>query len=242
MLIRIKTQIDYSLFGVTSRVYVGHDGWLFFRSVIDHQESQDEQLTDADLDQIIGNFAHLRDFLAARGIRLIVITNELKDHFYPEQLPAAAAFAKRRHRFDDFRARMHALPGIIYIDPTPILTTVQRQRPIFHKTDFHWNDPAAFEVAKILVDTIAAEEHRGVPFWRYQLAMETRDFSGTTAMFMPIFHAPHEQALFVKQNWLPCRWKSDEMSAHSNGSLAQSWIAMTYCRPPRCLGTLLLTG
>ena len=34
-LIRSKTQVDYSVFGMSTRVHIGQDGWLFYRSVMD---------------------------------------------------------------------------------------------------------------------------------------------------------------------------------------------------------------
>jgi hypothetical protein len=77
ILVRTKTQIDFSVFGVSDRVYFGSDGWLFYRSVIDVEHPQLARLSDADLDRIITRFSQLRDTLAARGIKLIVVTNEL---------------------------------------------------------------------------------------------------------------------------------------------------------------------
>ncbi len=201
LLIRAKAQMDYSLFGASDRLHIGSDGWLFYRSVIDLQEPQVETLTDLDLDRAVGTFVRLRDWLAARDIRLIVQTQQLKDKFYPEKLPREAAFARTRHRVDDFRVRMAAVPGLTYLDTTPPLMALKDRRQIFHKTDFHWNDPAAFETAQRLVDTIAALDGRPVPFWTHELKISTRRFSGGQAMFMPLFEPPWEMGLFVEPTW-----------------------------------------
>jgi hypothetical protein len=201
LLIRLKTQIDYSLFNSSDRLHIGRDGWLFYRSVIDREEPVVEAMSDADLDATTANFARLRDWLAIRGIHLIVITNQLKDRFYREYLPMTAARAMSRHRFDDFRARLHKLPGITYIDTTPTLMLLKQQRPIFHKTDFHWNDPAAFVVGGQLVDAVAAIEHRPLPFFHNTLQIRVTDFSGGQAQFMPLFSPPHEQDLTVQPTW-----------------------------------------
>jgi len=201
LLIRLQTQIEYSVFGSSDRLHIGRDGWLFYRSVIDREEPAIEAMTDTDLDQIVASFAHLRDWLAARQIRLVVVTNQMKDRFYPEFLPRTAERARSRHRFDDFRARLGMLPGITYIDTTGPLLELKQQRSIFHKTDFHWNDAAAFAIAGKLVDTIAGLDNRPLPFWRNKLTVELHDYSGGEAQFMPLFNPPREQALFVRQTW-----------------------------------------
>lgn len=201
ILIRSKTQIDYSVFGMSDRLHIGKRGWLYYRSVIDVEEPLVEALSDRDLDRAVATFAGLRDWLAPRGISLIVQTQQLKDKFYPEFLPREAQFARTRHRFDDFRTRLAALPGITYLDTTPFLLALKASRPIFYKTDFHWNDPAAFVAASRLVDTIAALDHRPVPFWKPKLEIVQRPFSGDQAIFMPLFHPPTETALFVQPTW-----------------------------------------
>lgn len=198
LLIRLQTQLDYSVFGVSDRIHIGKNGWLYYRNVIDHEEPQIEAMTDRDLAATIASFAHLRDWLAARDIRFVVVTIQLKDRFYPEFLPITAERALGRHRFDDFRSHLHAVPGITYIDTTDTLLQLKQQRTIFHKTDFHWNDPAAFVITGQLVDAIAVAEHRPVPLWHQPLEIEQRDFSGGQANFMPLFRPPQEQALFLR--------------------------------------------
>lgn len=201
LLIRAKAQMDFSLFGTSERVHIGRNGFLFYRQVIDQQEPQIEQMSDADLDQALHKIAAIRDYLAPRGIHLIVQTEQLKDKFYPEYLPRQAQFARSRHRFDDFRAKLTQLPGLTYLDTTPVLLRLKAERPIFHRTDFHWNDPAAFVCAENLVNTIASLEGRQSPLWDHKLQIEQRRFSGGQALFMPLFRPPSEMALFVKPEW-----------------------------------------
>ena len=196
LLIRTKTQIDYSVFGVSDKVYIGDDGWLYYHSVIDKEEPAFEGLSDAQQQAIIDNLARLRDFLARRGIHLIIITNQMKDRFYPEHLPAIAAQARARHRFDEFRHKLHALPGVTYLDTTDELLALKASRQIFYRTDFHWTQPAAFEFARELVNDIAALEQRP-PLWHEELKTETRRFSGGQANFLPLFDPPSEEVDFV---------------------------------------------
>ncbi len=196
-LITLKTQIDYSIFGVSDRLYIGRDGWLFYHTVIDNQKPAEEAMTDAELDTCVANFARLRDYLAERNIRLVIITNQLKDKFYPEYLPPFLQGHSAHQRFDDFRVRLRALSGITYIDTTDILMSLKSTRQIFHKTDFHWNDPAAAEVARATVDAIAALEHRPVPFWHYPTTVFEQKFSGGQARELPLFTPLSEIGFFV---------------------------------------------
>ena len=199
-LIRAKTQIDYSVFGVSDKVYTGNEGWLYHRNIMDNEEPAEEAMTDQQLDELIAQFVLLRDFLKSHGIRLIVVTNEMKDRFYPEYLPRAARLRLPRHRFEDFKGKLRQVGEIIYIDSTKILEPLKSTRRIFHKTDLHWNDPAAAAVAQTLVDTVAGLEGREVPFWRYPLNLKILEMSGGEARFLPLFYPPTEQALAIDPN------------------------------------------
>lgn len=199
-LIRAKTQIDYSVFGVSDRVYIGKEGWLYLRSIIDKEEPAIEAMSDGELDAVVRRFAALRDFLATKNVRLVVITNQLKDKFYPEYLPYTVRRKNDHQRFDDFRERLRTLPGIVYIDSTEILSELKKQRQVFYKTDLHWNDPAATEVARTLVDRIAALEGRELPFWRFPLNIQVEETTGGEARFMPLFRPPKEEALIISPN------------------------------------------
>jgi hypothetical protein len=208
-LIRLKTQWDFSLFGVSDKVYVGKDGWLFYRSVIDVEKPREAAMTDADLDAVTGQFAKLRDLLAARHVRLVVLTNQLKDKFYGRYLPERVRPQEEHQRFDDFRARLHVLPGILYVDSTEILTPLMARRPVFHKTDFHWNDPAAEAVAEVVINRIAATEGFRAPAWAYPLKIKSEKISGGEATFMPLFSPPSEQALFIDGSYPKAPWIPD---------------------------------
>jgi hypothetical protein len=201
LLIRLKTQIDYSVFSYSNRIYIGRNGWLFYRGVIDTQKTAVDQLPDASYDQIIHNIKDLNQRLASRGVRLLVMDNELKDEFYPEQLPASVSRRPISPRYHKLRARLAKETGAEYVDSSAILHALKAQRSVFHKTDFHWNDPAAFAVAQAVVDRIA--KLAGPPYqaWRWPLEITYAPNSGGEAAFMPLIWPANETALFVKKTW-----------------------------------------
>lgn len=202
LLIRWKTQMDYLLFDISDKIHIGKDGWLFYRSVIDQEKPAVMSMSEAELNAVVNKFERLRDYLVERGATLVIITNQLKDKFYSEYLPDDVKGIDLNSRFDQFREKLKNLSGVIYIDTTPVLLELKKEHAIFHKTDFHWNDFAAAETGKVVVNTIA--HHLGKPtLWHCSSEIKTAQFSGGQATFMPLFIPPSEDALFLVQNYPP---------------------------------------
>ncbi|MGH2198802.1 hypothetical protein ACQ1Z2_14755, partial [Enterococcus faecalis] len=55
LLIKLKTQIDFSVFGTSDKVVVGRNGWLFYRAVISKEEPLVERLLSQGLEDRIVN-------------------------------------------------------------------------------------------------------------------------------------------------------------------------------------------
>ena len=201
-LIRAKTQVDYSVFKISDKVYIGSDGWLFYRSVMDVEKPNIELTLRKDSDAIIEGSRQLAKKLAARNIKLIIMIAPMKDVFYSEHLPNTAKKPPNPHQVDLLQNRLRAMKDIIFLDSTAILREVANKRNVFHKTDFHWNDPAAFEVARELVNEIGKIEAKKNPVWAHNVEIEEKTFSGGEATFLPIFYPPTEKGLFVKTNWV----------------------------------------
>ncbi|MEO6292392.1 MAG: hypothetical protein ABIO88_07190 [Burkholderiaceae bacterium] len=201
-LIRSKTQIDYSVFGISTKVHVGSDGWLFYRSVMDIEKPQVELALRKNADEVVEGTRKLANALAARGVKLVIMVAPMKDVLYPKYLPSTAKQLPQPRQVDLLQARFRAMKEIIFIDSTVILQEAAKQRSVFHKTDFHWNDPGAFDVARSLVNEIGRTEGKAVPVWAHKLNIEERIFSGGEATFMPIFFPPEEHGLFVKPSWI----------------------------------------
>ena len=201
-LIRFKTQIDYSVFGMSARVHVGSDGWLFYRSVMDVQKPQIELSLRKDADAVVEGTRQLATALAAKGVKLVIMVAPMKDVYYSAHLPNTAKPLPNPRQVDLLQDRFRAMKEIIFIDSAAILKETASKRNVFHKTDFHWNDPAAFEVARSLVNEIGKSEGKANPVWTHKLEIEEKSFSGGEASFMPIFFPPKENGLFVKATWM----------------------------------------
>src|SRR4051794_37583352 len=52
VLIRANAQIDFSLFGVSNRVHVGQDGWLYYRDSISNQLRLEEEFNEEKIELV----------------------------------------------------------------------------------------------------------------------------------------------------------------------------------------------
>jgi len=201
-LIRAKTQIDYSVFNISDKVHIGSDGWLFYRSVIDDGQPQIEVILRKDMDTIVEGTQQLANRLSARGIKLVIMIAPMKNVFYSKYLPNTAKKLPNSRQVDLLQDQLRSMKDIIFLDSTTILREIAKNRNIYHKTDFHWNDPAAFEVASVLVNEIGKLEGKVNPVWTHKLEIEEKFNSGGEATALPIFYPPTENSLFVKLNWV----------------------------------------
>lgn len=201
LLISLKAEIDYRLFRVSDKVHVGRDGYLFYRSVLDVEKPALEGYLASHEAEVLDGFRRYAEALKRKNIQMVLVINLLGDRFLPEMLPAEVAKRPPLRRIDDFIDKARKIPHVTFVDSTRILHETEQLRPIFHRTDFHWNDPAAFPVAKAAVDAMSRQSRLAESPWKHPLAIEARQMSGGVARFMPLLHPPSEKTIFVKQTW-----------------------------------------
>jgi hypothetical protein len=199
--IKLKTQIDYTLFDYSSRIHIGKDGWLFYRNVLDIEKPNIENILARSEGQVVAGVVELNRVLAQRGITLILLIAPLKDHFYSAYFSSSVQRLPKPSRFENLYARLLRTDGLLFVDTISLLRETMKQRPVFHKTDLHWNDPAAFVVAKWIVDELSRRAGRENSVWAHELKIATHKFSGGQATFMPLFSPPGEMGLFLEPTW-----------------------------------------
>ena len=155
LLIRLKNQIDYSVFNRSDRIVLGKDGWLFYKSVVEEEQVYLEQHPPEDIDRLFRRLLGLNEALKAKGVVLIVVPAPLKDTIYPELVPGSTARRPHPTAFQRYRAFLKEHPEIVTIDAQSTLERLKTSFPVFHKTDFHWNDVAGFYLARELIDRMA---------------------------------------------------------------------------------------
>lgn len=185
LLIRTKNELDYRIFGTSSRVYYGSDDVIYMRRWSDERfPDLDAVLRDPQRRGLL--LQGMRDRVAmyrAAGIVPIVVIAPSKEVIYPEYLPWYVApydTMLLRAFIVDLRAA-----GVTVIDAEQLLLDAKPQQPLlFHKQDFHWNRLAAHLVA----DAVLAEVAQVIPAqrpWRVPYRVVTapspfadRDFAG----------------------------------------------------------------
>ncbi|OAK63172.1 hypothetical protein A3K87_17155 [Variovorax paradoxus] len=201
LLIRLKATIDYRLFRVSDKVHVGKDGYLFYRSTLDVEKPRVDIYLKQHETTVIEGVQRYAEALHQKGIGLVMVVNLLGDRFQPDKLPSSVAERPPLRHIDRLIDKLQRVPNVTFIDSTALLQEAERSRPIFHRTDFHWNDPAAYPVAKAVVDAMSRAEGFSASAWTHPLRYETQPYSGGIARFMPLLRSPSEESLFVTPSW-----------------------------------------
>lgn len=201
LFVRLGTQINFSLLKYSDKVHIGENGFLYYRDVCDtkifannivHQRNQTRILYD--------RLMRLSGRLNDKGIKLVFIFVPVKPLIYPEFLPRSAPLCQDSC-YCEFNHLLKNQSNILYIDLQEELLSLKPTLQVFHRTDFHWTDPAAFVVARKMVNLMGREALLGDNVWKHELKIEEQTFSGGQARFLPLLVTPSERSIFVKPNW-----------------------------------------
>jgi alginate O-acetyltransferase complex protein AlgJ len=141
-------------------VWVGRDGWLFTNSI----GPNNLPMPPAEVEQRLAGWVDAlrarHDWLAARGIRYVVVVAPEKSSIYPEFLPETI----RRHPPPEIGAILRERLGPeIILDPADAIRAAKPTTPrLYFQFDTHWIDPGAFIAYRELGDRLA----RAVPGFR----------------------------------------------------------------------------
>ena len=147
----------------TEQVYLGRDGWLFYRPDIDYvtgpgflKPAQLKHRAHAARVQPdpLPAILQFRDQLSARGIELILVPVPTKASIEGERLSAPARHAEtlQNASFDEFKHWLSAA-GVRVFDPAPWLMqrkAADPERALYLKTDTHWRPETMELVARQL--------------------------------------------------------------------------------------------
>jgi len=151
-LIMLANQIRYDLFGESSQVIVGKDGWLFDRVIITRDQPRADRMSDEDLALVVGRIKLLDSYLAGRGIHLLLVPVPLKNTVMVDELGARYPRSSP-NIYDRFTGRL-VESGVDFIDVREVLRNSEYVKSSFFKTDLHWTYVGAALVAKEIVNRI----------------------------------------------------------------------------------------
>ncbi len=173
LLIRAKNSLDYRLFRKSEKIVIGPDHWLFYKNILEDMQILLEKTCDQLCPPMYDRFLKLNRILADRGITLIIIPCPMKNTVYPEMLPATAPRRPVPNAFDRYCRFLADHPEIVTIDAYPTLMELKKSFQVFHKTDFHWTDPAGAYVARDLVNTLGRLAGKG-DLWNIRIEMKVQ--------------------------------------------------------------------
>jgi len=193
LFIRLKNQIDYSVFDTSRKVYLGSDGWLFDRARTDDRFDL-ERLNERDFSIVEASFRRLAAMLAERGVHLVLVGYPDKAMIYPEHLPADAPRLPHGGNLDRLRASFARDPSITFIDVEKLLLPLKSGPPLFYRTDLHPTLRATVEVVREIVGRIATAERRPEIAWRENLQWRpVRYTQGGEARFLALLRPLDEE-------------------------------------------------
>lgn len=192
LLVRLKHQIDCSIFGYSDKVLIGRDGWLFAPDYL-RRVVQDERGGEANLQDIESRFVALAKFLAARQIRLVILANPMKETIYPQFLPLSAPHIPATTEFQKLRNFLQQRHDWIYVDGQGELPKCGHYR-LFWKHDIHMNPPGPYCLAKVLVDRIAADQQESSPWAEHFTFKRYRSYEGDLNDFLAVLWEPSENS------------------------------------------------
>lgn len=164
------------------QVYVGREGWLFFRPGFDlvtgpafldegrleRRRRGGDAWTEPPEPDPLPAILELDRYLAGRGIELLVVPAPTKAAVHPEWLTKKAAGRATLHN-PSFERFVRALQqqGVKVLDPAPLLAETAPVEPQYLERDSHWAPAAVERVAEAvaerareMVELPAGRQHR----------------------------------------------------------------------------------
>ncbi len=138
------------------KVVRGRDGWLFYagEGVIDYHRAR-YPFTRGELVEWQRALEGRREWLAARGIRYLVVVAPNKHSIYPEYLPAWVNRVGDATRLDQLLEHMSGHSDVAILDLRPPVLAAKGDRFLYHRTDTHWNDRGAFVAYRAIMRRLA---------------------------------------------------------------------------------------
>jgi hypothetical protein len=144
------------------KLFVGRNGWLFYKPGCDDLLARHDQAVSATNDPVTAILAW-RDALAARGVRLLVVAAPNKESIYPDQLTRRAA--PERIVMSPSTRNLLARLTAAHVECVDLFTVFARARtntaqtgaqPLYLAQDSHWSPAgvklAAHTVARRLIE------------------------------------------------------------------------------------------
>lgn len=139
----------------TAHLVVGRDGWLFDgRPLARALASGAARYDDAQLAQWAATLEERRRWLAARGVRYLVVLVPMKGEIYPEELPPWMA-PRAPTAYEQVERHLRRHTAIDLFDARGVLRDAKQRELVYYRTDGHWSARGAVAVERALARDLA---------------------------------------------------------------------------------------
>ena len=197
-----------------SQVMAGKDHWLFLaqdgsRNILEDARSL-TPLPEQYVDDVARELERRRVWLAARGIRYLVIVAPNKNTVYPEMLPDALRPLQPEGHMAQFVRYVKDYTKVDIVDVTSALEEQTKHTQVFYKTDSHWNAYGAFASYQTIMRHLVKYFPQLHPLSREQFNVEQFNWlPGDLANMMGLSdHLKEDRIMFVNKEWYKARGDS----------------------------------
>jgi hypothetical protein len=204
LFIRTKNELDFRMFGSSTRVYYGSDNYIYGRNLIDNElpATEGAMSTVESRQSVINGMAAFVDKLAKQGITTYFVTPMQKEYFIKNRLPFFAPQISKDSNFMKFYNAMKLDPRLNVIDVYSLIKSIPDKYRTFYTQDFHWTHISAYYVSRDLVNKIAQHEQSQLQ-WDHKLEVDNTPFLGSDARFSSRLIADeHVLEPDVKKTWV----------------------------------------
>jgi hypothetical protein len=176
--IRVRNQVDYSLFGVLHAVDIirGQHGVLFQQSPLGSYLGQ-EYLGDEGIRHYTHRLRDVQDSLAYHGVQFLFVLAPGKAGFQPEDLPAKVQATPAGPT--NYASLARALPaaGVHVLDASALFKQWKPRaaHPLFPRGGIHWSGYGVTLVADTLFRAVEALTHTDLPDFMARPGVVTTD-------------------------------------------------------------------
>lgn len=158
-LLRADNRLRLAVFGESpvKGVVLGRAPWLFYADEWAMEDFENRlPYSDADLANIRRILEERRDWLAARGVRFLVVVAPNKHTVYGENLPGKYAKARPDSRLDQVAAHLAEHSDVEFLDLRQTLRQAKTAGRVYDLTDTHWNDPGGFAGSQAILERLSS--------------------------------------------------------------------------------------
>lgn len=142
----------------STRVLLGKEDWLFYKSTEDGDPISDYQGINhydvATMQAVAYKLTNERNQFANYGIDFYILSIPNKSSVYPEYMPDTIERKDTTSKTDLLMKYLEENTDLNVVDAKPTLVKAKKKKPVYYKSDTHFNQIGAFVTVQALKDKI----------------------------------------------------------------------------------------